>query len=218
VFFVDDAYRTPDELIEGEASSTIRRRLNDGTTYRAVKVPHTPAELEARLDRMGWRITVTPTEGPFFWGAGTAPQNLLLRDVAEADLETFYEQQRDPESVRMAAVPGRDRASFMAHWTKNVLGNEAADIQTIVVDGRVAGHVVCWEQEDKRLVGYWLGREFWGRGVATRALAQFLGHVSARPLYAHVAPHNRASIRVLQKCGFRIAGEDDDDVVLELAA
>jgi demethylmenaquinone methyltransferase/2-methoxy-6-polyprenyl-1,4-benzoquinol methylase len=71
VFFADDAYRTAEELIEGEASSTIRRRLNDGTAFRAVKVPHRPAELEQRLARLGWRIAVTPTSGPFYWGAGT---------------------------------------------------------------------------------------------------------------------------------------------------
>ncbi len=71
VFFVDDSHRTPEELIEGEASSTIQRRLADGTPYRAVKVPHRPADLEARLARLGWRITVTPTTGPFYWGAGT---------------------------------------------------------------------------------------------------------------------------------------------------
>jgi trans-aconitate methyltransferase len=70
VFFVDDAYRTPEELIEGEASSTIRRRLKDGTPYRAVKVPYRATELEARLDQLGWRIQVTQTAGPFYWGAG----------------------------------------------------------------------------------------------------------------------------------------------------
>jgi demethylmenaquinone methyltransferase/2-methoxy-6-polyprenyl-1,4-benzoquinol methylase len=70
VFFVDDAYRTPDELIEGEASSTIRRRLNDGTPYRAVKVPHRPADLEERLTRLGWHIRIMPTSGPFYWGTG----------------------------------------------------------------------------------------------------------------------------------------------------
>ena len=70
VFFVDDAYRTPEELIEGEASSVIQRRLSDGTAYRAVKVPHRPAELQERLSRLGWQIDVTPTAGPFYWGAG----------------------------------------------------------------------------------------------------------------------------------------------------
>jgi demethylmenaquinone methyltransferase/2-methoxy-6-polyprenyl-1,4-benzoquinol methylase len=70
VFFIDDAYRTPDELIEGQSSSTIRRRLNDGTAYRAVKVPHRPADLEDRLRRLGWQVRVTETSGPCYWGQG----------------------------------------------------------------------------------------------------------------------------------------------------
>lgn len=71
VFFVDDGYRTADELIQGERSSTIQRRLTDGTAYRIVKVPHQPADLERQLKRIGWRIKVHSTSGPFFWGAGT---------------------------------------------------------------------------------------------------------------------------------------------------
>ena len=70
VCFVDDAYRTPDELVEGPESSTIRRRLRDGSAHRAVKVPHAPQELQARLMRLGWDITVSSSAGPFFWGAG----------------------------------------------------------------------------------------------------------------------------------------------------
>ncbi len=58
------------ELVEGPSSSTIRRRLDDGTSYRLVKVPHQPPDLERRLSRLGWRITVTGTSGPFYWGAG----------------------------------------------------------------------------------------------------------------------------------------------------
>lgn len=70
VFFVDDGYRTPDELVEGTASSTIRRQVPDGTAYRLVKVPHQPADLEHRLRDLGWDITVRPTAGPFYWGSG----------------------------------------------------------------------------------------------------------------------------------------------------
>jgi 2-polyprenyl-3-methyl-5-hydroxy-6-metoxy-1,4-benzoquinol methylase len=72
VFFVDDACRTPDELIYGNSSSIIRRRTNDGTSYRAVKVPYEPTRLEERLEGLGWHVTVTQTSGPFFWGVGTA--------------------------------------------------------------------------------------------------------------------------------------------------
>jgi trans-aconitate methyltransferase len=70
VAFVDDAYRTADELVEGAQSSTIRRHLKEGTAFRAVKVPHTPQGLQQRLTRLGWNITVTALSGPFFWGAG----------------------------------------------------------------------------------------------------------------------------------------------------
>jgi SAM-dependent methyltransferase len=70
VFFADDFYRTPDELIEGPGSGTIQRRTPDGTAYRIVKVPYDPAHLETRLRILGWDIRVTPTAGPFFWGAG----------------------------------------------------------------------------------------------------------------------------------------------------
>jgi hypothetical protein len=70
VFFADDAHRTPEELIEGEGSSTIERRLSDGSAHRIVKVPHTAATLEERLRALGWDMTVTQTSGPFYWGAG----------------------------------------------------------------------------------------------------------------------------------------------------
>jgi SAM-dependent methyltransferase len=71
VFFTDDAYRTPDELVEGPSSSTIRRQIPDGTAYRLVKVPHQPEDLERRLRELGWEIRVTKTAGPFYWGAGS---------------------------------------------------------------------------------------------------------------------------------------------------
>jgi demethylmenaquinone methyltransferase/2-methoxy-6-polyprenyl-1,4-benzoquinol methylase len=73
VLFVDDAYRTPDELIEGEASAVVRRTLEDGTAYRAVKVPHTAAALQERIAALGWAVRVRPTAGPFYWGTATAP-------------------------------------------------------------------------------------------------------------------------------------------------
>lgn len=71
VFLADDAYRTPGELVEGPSSSTIRRRVDDGASYRLVKVPHRPPDLEERLRAIGWHIKIRSTSGPFYWGAGT---------------------------------------------------------------------------------------------------------------------------------------------------
>lgn len=134
--------------------------------------------------------------------------NVILRDVTEADLPIFYEQQLDSDATQMAAFPSRDRDAFMAHWINKVIGNENGTVKTILFDGQVAGNIVSWEQSGKREVGYWIGKEYWGKGIATKALAELLGYVKTRPLYAHVAKHNIGSQRVLQKCGFVIAGED----------
>jgi RimJ/RimL family protein N-acetyltransferase len=145
-----------------------------------------------------------------------------LRDVEPHDLPVFYEQQLDPDATRMAAFPSRDRASFDAHWARNILGNPAAITQTILVDGEVAGNIGSWPQEGVRFVGYWIGKEYWGKGVATRALATFLHRVTERPLHAHVAKHNVGSIRVLEKCGFsveervEVAGDGVVELVLVL--
>ena len=132
---------------------------------------------------------------------------MTLRDVTEEDLSVFFEHQRDSEANHMAAFPARERAAFMAHWRTKVLGHASAGKKTIVVDGRVAGNVVSWEQGGKRLVGYWVGKEYWSRGVATAALSGFIEHETTRPLYAYVATHNLGSIRVLEKCGFQCVGE-----------
>ena len=132
---------------------------------------------------------------------------IRLRDVVEDDLPTFYAHQLDPDATRMAAFPSRERDAFMAHWAR-VLANADNIKQTIVVDGQVAGNIGCFEQDGERQVGYWLGREYWGQGVATEALMQFLAYVKIRPLYAHVVQHNIASRRVLEKCGFRVVREE----------
>jgi RimJ/RimL family protein N-acetyltransferase len=130
-----------------------------------------------------------------------------LREVEDADLPILYEHQRDPESVRMAAFPSREHEAFVAHWAK-IRADASTMTRAVLFDGQVAGNVLSFELGGVRMVGYWLGREYWGKGIATRALAAFLDQIETRPLYAHVAKHNLASLRVLEKCGFRICGEE----------
>src|SRR2546430_9496983 len=128
----------------------------------------------------------------------------VLRDVVESDLDVFFEHQRDPEATRMALFPARDREAFDAHW-RRVLADRTLIKKTIVHEGEVAGNVGCWLQEGKHLVGYWLGSAYWGRGLATRALAELVEEVETRPPHAWAARSNVASIRVLAKCRFGVA-------------
>lgn len=132
-------------------------------------------------------------------------KKILLRPVTASDLPIFFEQQLDPDAVEMAAFPSRNWEAFDAHWAK-IRGMDSVLLKTIEVDGRVAGNIVCWSEGGEREVGYWLGKEFWSKGIATQALREFLEIEKTRPLRAHVATRNAASRRVLEKCGFKVVG------------
>jgi len=132
-----------------------------------------------------------------------------LREVQDDDLPILFEQQCDADANRLAAFPAREREAFDAHWAK-IRVEPGNLIRTILHDGRVAGNILCFEMHGLREVGYWLGREYYGRGIATRALAAFLLQIEERPLYACVAKDNRASLRVLEKCGFRFDREEKE--------
>jgi RimJ/RimL family protein N-acetyltransferase len=131
-----------------------------------------------------------------------------LRDVTENDLPTFFQQQLDKLASDMAAFPSQELAPFMAHWNK-ILGDQSIAKCTILFDGEVAGNIVAYGPPKERCVGYWIGRAFWGQGVATAALLLFLEVETTRPLFAFVASHNAGSLRVLDKCGFVSAEADE---------
>jgi RimJ/RimL family protein N-acetyltransferase len=151
---------------------------------------------------------------------------IQLRDVRESDLPIFFEQQLEPVANRMAAFPARDKVAFLLHWKTKVLPDETAIKKAIVVGETVVGNVVSWQQSGRRLIGYWIGKDHWGKGIATQALTRFLDELKTRPLYAHVAKHNMASLRVLEKCGFtpveqgrvfsEVHGQEVDEILLAL--
>ena len=136
--------------------------------------------------------------------------DIRLREVNEADLAIFFQQQLDPQANYMAAFATKDpadRAAFMWKWAK-ILADEAIVLRTILYGKQIAGHIVCHGWFGEPEVSYWLGKEFWGRGIASAALVKFLDLIEFRPLYARAAKDNIASIRVLEKCGFTVIRED----------
>jgi len=133
---------------------------------------------------------------------------VLLRDVVRQDIPIFFEQQLDPAANYMAAFTCKDptdRPAFMANWDR-IFDDSNIIKKAILFENRVAGLISGFERSGKREVMYWLGRDFWGKGIATSALATFLREHTPRPLYARAARDNLASLRVLQKCGFAIIG------------
>ena len=135
---------------------------------------------------------------------------LLLREVMDDDLPIFFEYQLDKDANYMAAFTSKnptDRKAFNVHWEK-IRTAETIVIKTIIYEEKVVGSVLSYEDEGKPEISYWLGKGYWGRGIATRALAEFLEKVNkTRPIYARMAKDNNGSGRVLEKCGFKIIGE-----------
>ncbi len=158
--------------------------------------------------------------------------DVVLREVMEDDLPILFEQQQDPAANWMAAFTAKDPTdwpAFAAKWAK-ILGDSTVTARAIVCCGHVVGNVGAFVApwSGQREVTYWIGREYWGRGLATKALTAFVGLLAERPLYARAAADNSASIRVLEKCGFIPVGRDRgfaearreeiEEVVMELRA
>jgi RimJ/RimL family protein N-acetyltransferase len=134
--------------------------------------------------------------------------DVTLRPVEDADLDALFEQMRDPESVRMAAFtvedPG-DRATFdrrMAHARSAPGGT----LRAVIADGRLVGSIASFVLEGETELTYWIDRSAWGRGIASRALALFLGVVQVRPIHARAASDNLGSLEVLRRAGFAVTG------------
>lgn len=146
--------------------------------------------------------------------------SVSLRPVIESDLEAMFVHQSDPIANQLAQFPPRDREAFFKHWHQNILGQVNVLPRAILVDGKFVGNIGHWQSDGQALIGYWIDREYWGKGIATQTLAQFLPLVSLRPLFAHVAKHNLASQRVLLRHGFVLTDQliqesEDTEALLE---
>jgi RimJ/RimL family protein N-acetyltransferase len=133
-----------------------------------------------------------------------------LRELRDEDLDVLFEHWADPAAAHMAAFTApdhMDRDAFERRWAR-LRADETVINRVIVVDGEVAGTIGSWGDPGGRELTYWIGRSYWGRGIATCALKAFLSVDVSRPLCARVASDNLASRRVLEKCGFRVVGTD----------
>lgn len=138
------------------------------------------------------------------------PPDVRLRFVCRDDLDHFFTHQQQPAGRHMAAFAAEDpnnRAAFMEHWDK-IFDDPSIFVETILFEEKVVGHIVCHRTLGLPEIGYWLDEAYWGKGIATAAVRQLLAQLPIRPLHARIAQDNIASMRVLQKCGFTITGED----------
>jgi RimJ/RimL family protein N-acetyltransferase len=153
---------------------------------------------------------------------------ISLREVRDSDLPAFWEQLSDPAAQHMAGVTRKyhyDRDQFDSYWAR-IRADPAVIMRTVLLDDVVVGHASVYGSPDEREVTYWIDRAYWGRGLATAALAALVDLAVTRPLHARAVADNAGSIRVLEKCGFVVTahgrgfaharGDEIDKVLLTL--
>jgi RimJ/RimL family protein N-acetyltransferase len=208
-FAVDLAQRYHQDSRESAELDPVYRKLwEDGA--RDV-LPRAEAWLREAAPAIAARLARTPgTAHSRSREAGHMPV-VALRPVEDADLDALFEQMRDPEAVRMAAFTTDnpdDRAAFDAHMAR-VRNAPGSTHRAITCDGQLVGTIASFVIEGDTEVTYWVDRPAWGRGLASQALKLLLEQVPVRPVHARAASDNIASLRVLQKAGFRVVGTEN---------
>lgn len=92
----------------------------------------------------------------------SAAPDLILREVVDDDLATFFAQRLDLDANTMAAFTTKDpsnRDTFTAHWNQ-IRRDPIVIIKTIVVAGKIVGYVSSYEQDGQPEVTYWLGKAY----------------------------------------------------------
>ena len=136
--------------------------------------------------------------------------NIKLRPTEISDLDNLFQFQLDKEGGYLAAFMPKDPTDKSAYINKHtkLLNDPTINNQTIIFDNTVVGSIAKFIMEGDTEITYWIDRNFWGQGIATSALNDFLKIESTRPIYGRVAFDNLGSQKVLTKCGFIKIGTD----------
>lgn len=136
--------------------------------------------------------------------------NIILTKTERADLDTLFQFQLDEEANRMAAFTSKDpsdKNAYIEKYAKHI-ADPTINMKTVKADGEIVGSIAKFVMHGYAGITYWIDRKFWGRGIASSALHEFLKMEPTRPIYAGVAFDNYGSQKVLEKCGFIKTGED----------
>lgn len=136
--------------------------------------------------------------------------NITLTKTEKEDLELFFQFQLDKEANYLAAFTSKDsndKTAYIEKYSK-FLSDPEKNLRTIRVNNEIAGSISKFILEKEAEITYWIDRKFWGQGIATAALQNFLKIEKIRPIFGRVAFDNYGSQKVLEKSGFIKIGKD----------
>jgi [ribosomal protein S5]-alanine N-acetyltransferase len=136
--------------------------------------------------------------------------NIILTETEKDDLNMFFQFQLDKEANYLAAFTSKDPNDKIAYIEKysRHLADPTINMRTIKFNDEIVGSIAKFVMENEAEITYWIDRKFWGQGIATTALNNFLKIEQNRPIYGRTAFDNYGSQKVLEKCGFVKIGKD----------
>lgn len=145
----------------------------------------------------------------------------ILRLIQKKDIKSIHNHINNWNIAKMLSnVPFPYSNELLEKWIKSIIQqidagksyhfsiiNPTDDSETIM---GCIGLTLNTAQQSAE-IGYWIGQEYWGKGIATKAMQRLtnwaLAHLNINYIQATAADDNPASIAVLKKCGFKLFGQ-----------
>ena len=136
---------------------------------------------------------------------------IITLETRTADsVRTYFKKANRPEIKQVLPQKAKTVEEALADYEETLLPNATSFGQTVYVDGKYVGDVWCYcidmDDEPNCMLSFCIFElEYWSKGIATSAVNMFIKNVCER---------NNASIRVLEKNGFVVIEDFDEDGVL----
>ena len=149
--------------------------------------------------------------------------NITLGTRTAETVRIYFEKSQNPEIRKILPQKAQRVEEALADYEETLLPGATSYGRTILADGRYVGDVWCYcidpEDEPNCMVSFCLFQpEYRSKGITTAALSQFLKEISLRysvkTVGAFTYSHNHASLKVLEKAGFSVMEEFEEDGIL----
>ncbi|WP_283937978.1 GNAT family N-acetyltransferase [Sphingomonas caseinilyticus] len=141
-----------------------------------------------------------------------------MRRVRSADIDAIHAIMSDAETMRFWSSPPHSTLAETEKWLASMIeADRAGESDEFILEhqGRVIGKLGAWRHPE---IGFFLDRDYWGRGLASEALLQFINYardLGLNCLTADVDPRNTACLHLLAKCGFHETGRQSATYVVD---
>lgn len=150
-------------------------------------------------------------------------ESVKLRKFSIKDIDRIMELFLDENitngiGITLSEKPPKITRKFETTWLKKTISNYgkkkpkgynlAITLDNILI-GSIGMNKIDYENKNIE-IGYWIGKDYWGKGFATKALKQFLDFINKKHnpkrVYGYAFTFNTGSKRVMEKCGFKLEG------------